>query len=95
MSGGEAQRLRIAAALVKTSKKLFCILDEPTRGLSEKDVEKLISSLLLRCKDGHTFVIAEHHEMFQAFSDHLIKLGPGSGSSGSKIVSRAFTVSNL
>jgi excinuclease ABC subunit A len=95
MSGGEAQRLRIAAALVKSSKKLFCILDEPTRGLSEKDVERLISSLLLRCKDGHTFVIAEHHEMFQAFSDHLIKLGPGSGSSGSKIVSRAFTVSNL
>ena len=92
MSGGEAQRLRICAALVKSSKKIFCILDEPTRGLSEKDIGNLLDSLLRLCIEGHTFVIVEHHELFQAHAHHLIKLGPKSGSQGGKIVERLLKV---
>jgi excinuclease ABC subunit A len=92
MSGGEAQRLRICAALAKSSKKIFCILDEPTRGLSEKDIGNLLDSLLSLSIAGHTFVIVEHHELFQAQAHHLIKLGPGSGAQGGKIVERILTV---
>ncbi len=88
MSGGEAQRLRLCAALTKSSKKIFCILDEPTRGLAEKDVGNLLESLLQLCLEGHTFVVVEHHELFQRQAHHLIKLGPGSGVEGGKIVER-------
>ncbi len=92
MSGGEAQRLRICAALAKSSKKIFCILDEPTRGLSEKDIGNLLDSLLRLTIEGHTFVIVEHHELFQNQAHHLIKMGPGSGAQGGKIVERLLTV---
>lgn len=95
MSGGEAQRLRICAALTKSSKKIFCILDEPTRGLSEKDVGNLLESLLQLCIEGHTFVVVEHHELFQRQAHHLIKLGPGSGVEGGKIVERWILKANL
>ena len=92
MSGGEAQRLRICAALSKSSKKIFCILDEPTRGLSEKDVGDLLESLLQLCFEGHTFVIVEHHELFQNQAHHLIHVGPGSGTHGGKIVERSLSI---
>ncbi|APJ04902.1 hypothetical protein [Silvanigrella aquatica] len=92
MSGGEAQRLRICAALAKSDKKLFCILDEPTRGLSEKDVGNLFETLLNLSYEGHTFVIVEHHELFQQHAHYLIHLGPGSGSQGGKIVEKILTV---
>lgn len=95
MSGGEAQRLRICAALTKSSKKIFCILDEPTRGLSENDVGNLLESLLQLCIEGHTFVVVEHHELFQRQAHHLIKLGPGSGVEGGKIVERWILKANL
>lgn len=92
MSGGEAQRLRICAALSKSSKKIFCILDEPTRGLSEKDIGDLLESLIQLCSEGHTFVIVEHHELFQNHAHHLIKVGPGSGARGGKIVERLLSI---
>jgi excinuclease ABC subunit A len=88
MSGGEAQRLRLAAALTKGSRRLFCILDEPTRGLSEKDVGQLLKTLRDLAQQGHTFVVVEHHQAFQDFSDQLILLGPGSGQEGGQIVQR-------
>lgn len=94
MSGGEAQRLRLCAALTKSSKKIFCILDEPTRGLSEKDVGNLLQSILQLCSEGHTFVVVEHHELFQTQARHLIKLGPGSGVEGGKIVERYLLKTN-
>lgn len=88
LSGGEAQRLRICAALCKSTKKLFCLLDEPTRGLSEKDVGHLLQCVLRFTRDGHTFVVVEHHDMFVDNADYLIKMGPGSGSRGGKIVEK-------
>lgn len=92
MSGGEAQRLRLCSALTKGSKQLFCILDEPTRGLSEKDVGQLLKTLRSLTQQGHTFVVVEHHRAFQEFADQLILLGPGSGLEGGRIVQREFTV---
>lgn len=88
MSGGEAQRLRICAAIHKTTQKTFCILDEPTRGLSEHDIGKLLSTLLRLCQDGHTFVVVEHHPLFEDYAEHLIKMGPEGGTRGGRIVER-------
>lgn len=88
MSGGEAQRLRLSAALTKGNKKLFCILDEPTRGLSERDIGHLLKTLRSLIEQGHTFVIVEHHQAIQDFADQLILLGPGSGLDGGQIVQR-------
>jgi excinuclease ABC subunit A len=88
ISGGEAQRLRLCAALTKGSRRLFCILDEPTRGLSEKDVGQLLKTLQDLTRQGHTFVVVEHHSAFQNYADQLVMLGPGSGSDGGRIVKR-------
>ena len=88
MSGGEAQRLRLCSGLTKGSKRLFCILDEPTRGLSEKDVGQLLKTLRDLTRQGHTFVVVEHHQAFQDLADQLVLLGPGSGAEGGQIVRR-------
>jgi excinuclease ABC subunit A len=88
ISGGEAQRLRLCAALTKGSRRLFCLLDEPTRGLSEKDVGQLLQTLQELTARGHTFVVVEHHAAFQEFADQLVLMGPGSGSQGGRIVKR-------
>lgn len=88
ISGGEAQRLRLCAALTKGSRRLFCLLDEPTRGLSEKDVGQLLQTLQELTGRGHTFVVVEHHAAFQDYADQLVLMGPGSGSQGGRIVKR-------
>lgn len=88
ISGGEAQRLRLCSALSAGETKVFCILDEPSRGLSEKDVGDLIITLLALCSQGHTFVIVEHHELFRKFSHQLISMGPGAGIHGGRIIKR-------
>jgi len=88
ISGGEAQRLRLCAALTKGTKKLFCILDEPTRGLSEKDIGQLLKTLQDLTREGHTFVVVEHHLAFHEYADQFVLLGPGSGLEGGRIVKR-------
>lgn len=89
LSGGEMQRLRICAALSeKINKKMFCLLDEPSRGLSEFDVGNLIESLIRFTHSGHTFVIVEHHDLFKHYAHHIIKLGPGGGVNGGRIIER-------
>lgn len=89
LSGGEMQRLRICASLSdKINKKMFCLLDEPSRGLSEFDVGNLIESLIRFTHMGHTFVIVEHHELFKHYAHHIIKLGPGGGINGGRIIER-------
>ena len=90
ISGGEAQRLRLASALTKSENKIFCILDEPTRGLSEFDVGNLLQALLQLSSQGHTFVIVEHHEQFQKYAHHLVIMGPGGGADGGRIVERQY-----
>lgn len=88
ISGGEAQRLRICAALSKSEQKIFCILDEPTRGLSEKDIGDLLVAILQLCSQGHTFVVVEHHDQFQNTAHQLVRLGPGGGAAGGTVTGR-------
>ncbi len=88
MSGGESQRLRIAAALCKRQNQLVCLLDEPSRGLSEKDVGRLIATLQALTRKGHTVVVVEHHSAFQEAADQLLRMGPGSGADGGQICER-------
>lgn len=88
ISGGEAQRLRIAAALTKSAKSIFCVLDEPSRGLSEKDIGDLLSTLFDLCSQGHTFVVVEHHSEFQSSAHQFLRMGPGGGAEGGKIIER-------
>lgn len=93
ISGGEAQRLRLCAALSEKGKSVFCILDEPTRGLSEFDVSQLLATLLALSEQGHTFVVVEHHEMFKQYAHHLVEMGPGAGINGGQIINREYVES--
>ena len=87
LSGGEAQRIKIAAELCKNSHgKTLYILDEPTTGLHFADVEKLMTILQSLVDLGNTMVIIEHNMEVISQADHIIDLGPGAGDQGGSIV---------
>ncbi|MEI6126468.1 MAG: hypothetical protein WCQ99_07945, partial [Pseudomonadota bacterium] len=87
LSGGEAQRIKIAAELCKTDHgKTLYIFDEPTTGLHVADIEKLMSVLQSLVALGNTVVIIEHNLEVISQADHVIDLGPGGGEQGGKIV---------
>ncbi|HEA84102.1 MAG TPA: ATP-binding cassette domain-containing protein, partial [Thermodesulfobacterium geofontis] len=83
LSGGEAQRIKLAKEFVKSSKggSLF-ILDEPTTGLHINDVEKLIDVLQGLIEKGHTVVVIEHNPELIKWADWIIELGPEGGEKG-------------
>ncbi len=83
LSGGEAQRLKIAEILSQIKKeKALILLDEPTVGLHLKDIEKLIFSLKYLKEKGHTIVVVEHNPEVILASDWIIELGPEGGEKG-------------
>jgi len=88
LSGGEAQRVKLASELSKksTGKSLY-ILDEPTTGLHPDDINKLIFILKELVKKGNTVLIVEHNLDFIANADWIIDLGPEGGKEGGYIVS--------
>ncbi|MGI6731854.1 MAG: excinuclease ABC subunit UvrA [Anaerovoracaceae bacterium] len=87
LSGGEAQRIKLATELSKRSTgKTMYILDEPTTGLHFADVDKLIQVLQRLVDAGNTVVVIEHNLDVIKVADHIIDLGPGGGDRGGNIV---------
>ena len=87
LSGGEAQRVKLATELSKRSTgKTIYILDEPTTGLHTDDVKKLIEVLNSFVEDGNTVLVIEHNLDVIKSADHIIDLGPEGGDKGGEIV---------
>ncbi len=86
LSGGEAQRIRLAAQLGSNLRGVCYILDEPTIGLHPRDNRKLLTTLENLGKKGNTIVVVEHDEDTIRSAEHLIDLGPGAGKNGGRVV---------
>jgi len=87
LSGGEAQRIKLAAELQRVQNKAtLYVLDEPTTGLHPSDVERLMSQLDGLVDSGNTVVVVEHDMDVAAASDWIIDIGPGAGDEGGKVV---------
>ncbi|MDI6848437.1 MAG: excinuclease ABC subunit UvrA [Candidatus Saccharicenans sp.] len=86
LSGGEAQRIRLAAQVGSRLRGILYVLDEPTIGLHQRDNGQLIR-LLRQLRDaGNSIVVVEHDEQTIRSADYLIDLGPGAGESGGRLV---------
>src|SRR5947209_10657184 len=88
LSGGEAQRIRLATQIGSSLVGVLYILDEPSIGLHQRDNSKLIATLE-RLRDlGNTVIVVEHDEQTMRAADHLVDLGPGAGEHGGEIVAQ-------
>jgi len=86
LSGGEAQRIRLATQIGSGLTGVLYILDEPSIGLHQRDNEKLIATLKKLRDLGNTLLVVEHDEDTMYAADHIIDIGPGAGVHGGKVV---------
>ena len=88
LSGGEAQRTKLAADLSKLQRRghILYILDEPTTGLHLADIQRLLDCLYKLTDSGHRVMIIEHHVDVIKTADHVIDLGPEGGRGGGEII---------
>lgn len=86
LSGGEAQRIRLATQIGSALCGVMYILDEPSIGLHQRDNQRLIDTLLKLRDNGNSVIVVEHDEQTLRTADYLIDLGPGAGVNGGKIV---------
>src|SRR6188472_1587991 len=85
LSGGEAQRIRLATQVGSGLVGVCYVLDEPTIGLHQRDNTRLIKTLLKLRDTGNTVLMVEHDEDCIRASDYLIDIGPGAGSHGGNV----------
>ena len=87
LSGGEAQRIKLAEELAKPSRgRTFYVMDEPTTGLHINDVQRLTAVLQELVEQGNTVAVIEHNMEIIKEADYIVDLGPGGGDDGGRIV---------
>ncbi|HRH70501.1 MAG TPA: excinuclease ABC subunit UvrA [Flavobacteriales bacterium] len=88
LSGGEAQRIRLATQIGSQLTGVLYILDEPSIGLHQRDDQRLINSLRSLRDGGNSVLVVEHDKEMMMSADHLIDIGPGAGEHGGRIVAQ-------
>ncbi len=88
LSGGEAQRIRLASQIGAGLVGVMYILDEPSIGLHQRDNERLLSTLTYLRDLGNTVIVVEHDEDAIRSADHVVDMGPGAGIHGGRVVSQ-------
>ena len=86
LSGGESQRINLAAALGSSLTETMYVIDEPTVGLHARDSERLLAVLRRLKNAGNTVIVVEHDPTIIAGADHIIELGPGAGEFGGEVM---------
>ncbi|MDO4161383.1 MAG: excinuclease ABC subunit UvrA [Pseudomonadota bacterium] len=94
LSGGEAQRIRLASQIGSGLTGVMYVLDEPSIGLHQRDNDKLLATLTRLRDIGNTVIVVEHDEDAMRAADFLVDMGPGAGSNGGRVVA-AGTVSEV
>ncbi len=87
LSGGEAQRIRLATQIGSALTGVLYILDEPSIGLHQRDNQKLLATLRHLRDQGNTLIVVEHDAETMLAADYLVDIGPGAGSHGGEVVS--------
>ena len=95
LSGGEAQRIRLAAQLGSNLQGVCYVLDEPTIGLHPRDNRVLLDALGKLAEKGNTLVVVEHDEDTIRRADHIIDIGPGAGKRGGRLVAESAARASL
>jgi len=88
LSGGEAQRIRLATQIGSSLVGVLYILDEPSIGLHQRDNQRLIDTLLYLRDIGNTLIVVEHDEQTLRTADYIVDLGPGAGVHGGKVIAQ-------
>ena len=88
LSGGEAQRIRLATQIGSGLVGVCYILDEPSIGLHQRDNDKLIAALKNLKDMGNTLIVVEHDEDTMLAADHIVDIGPGAGSHGGEVIAQ-------